>query len=117
MYRIMLVITYNYCWLQAAPLCNFRQWIDTERTQEALDFIWKSKLARVRARKTEARIKADQERRMQEHRAMQAQRRKEKEERERERERKRERARRAKAAVEAGGSQVLRKGKWPRCTQ
>ena len=113
---MLVLTTFNFCWLQATPLCDFRQWIDTERTQEALDFIWKAKLARVRARKLEARKKAEDERRQQEHRVMQARRRKEMEEREMETERKRERARRAKAAVEAGGSQVFRKGKWPRCT-
>ncbi|TVU34630.1 hypothetical protein EJB05_16471 [Eragrostis curvula] len=96
------------------PLCDFQQWIDTERSEEALEYISSWKRGKAREKELAARHKAERE---EEERRREEERKKAKEKRDKERERRRERVRRAKEAVEAGGPDVLRKGKWPRCTQ
>ena len=99
------------------PLCDFVQWLDTEQSQEAKDHIeyqarWAAKRwwRMVHEEQMEEKRKKDQEdiwKRIEEVERQKA------EEREAGRERKRERARRAKEA----GPEIIRKGKYPRCTQ
>ncbi|TVU05407.1 hypothetical protein EJB05_48568, partial [Eragrostis curvula] len=98
------------------PLCDFQQWIDTERSEEALEYISSWKRGKARDKELAARHKAEREKREEEERRREKECKKAKEKRDKERERRKERIRRAKEAVEAGGPDVLRKGKWPRCT-
>ena len=99
------------------PLCDFRQWIDTARPQAAFEFFERQKEKRERDRQIQQRWEMENERDERARIKREEEERKAAEQRAAERERKLERARRNKAAMEEGGEDALRKGKWPRCTQ
>ncbi|TVU40292.1 hypothetical protein EJB05_13750, partial [Eragrostis curvula] len=98
------------------PICDFKEWIDTERSKLAMEVVERNVTAKRIRRENAARAIAKRERKEAEEHERAEVRKKEAEQREKERERKRERARRAKQALEEGGSQAVRKGKWPRLT-
>ena len=98
-------------------MCDFRQWIDTERSWEALDFICKRKRLREQKEESDRHRAWINKRKAERQREIDDKLKKEKEMREIEREKKRERARRAKEAIARGGEDAIRKGKWPRATQ
>jgi hypothetical protein len=100
-----------------APLCDFRQWIDTERPKQAFDYLRREKEMREMEEEFRVRRMKQKEKEEEMTRRREEKLRKEAEKREAEREIKRERARRNKAALDEGGEDALKKGKWPRCTQ
>ena len=95
------------------PLCDFKQWIDTEIKQEDKRYMelckkWEAeRLERLEKRRQEKAAEKKRKEEMERRHAV---------ERREDRERKVERAHRAKAALE-DNPDALRKGKWPRCTQ
>ena len=95
------------------PLCDFKQWIDTEIKQEDkryLELCKKWEAERLEMMEKRCQEEAAEKERKEEMERMHAAERRE------DRERKFERARRAKAALE-DNPDALRKGKWPHCTQ
>ncbi|TVU42540.1 hypothetical protein EJB05_08952, partial [Eragrostis curvula] len=99
------------------PICDFKEWIDTERSELAMEVVERKVTAKRIRRENAARAIAERERKEAKERECVEERKKEAEQHEKERERKRERARWAKQALEEGCSQAVRKGKWPRYTQ
>ena len=113
-----LVMTSNMIWGKTPPpLCDFVQWLDTEQSQQDKDHV--ERQARWAAQRWQRMLHEEQmeEKRKKNQEEIQKRiaevERQKAEEREADRERKRERARRAKEA----GSEAIRKGKYPRCTQ
>ena len=95
------------------PLCDFKQWIDTEIKEEDKRYMelykkWEAELLERLEKRCQEEA-AEKERQEEIERRLAAERREE-------RERKVERARRAKAALE-DNPDALRKEKWPRCMQ
>ena len=112
-----IVMTSNMIWGKTPPLCDFVQWLDTEQSQQDKDHV--ERQARWAAQRWQRMLHEEQmeEKRKKNQEEIQKRiaevERQKAEEREADRERKRERARRAKEA----GSEAIRKGKYPRCTQ
>jgi len=111
-------MTSNMIWGKTPPpLCDFVQWLDTEQSQQDKDHV--ERQARWAAQRWQRMLHEEQmeEKRKKNQEEIQKRiaevERQKAEEREADRERKRERARRAKEA----GSEAIRKGKYPRCTQ
>uniref|UniRef100_A0A0E0L109 Uncharacterized protein n=1 Tax=Oryza punctata TaxID=4537 RepID=A0A0E0L109_ORYPU len=99
------------------PLCDFVEWIDKEMTEFVKSMIqsWRERQEEreERQRQRAAKEKAERERREELELRELARLNREKEERAKDRSRKLARAQRAKDA----GSEAVRKGKYPRCTQ
>ena len=113
-----LVMTSNMIWGKTPPpLCDFVQWLDTEQSQQDKDHV--ERQARWAAQRWQRMLHEEQmeEKRKKNQEEIQERiaevERQKAEEREADRVRKRKRARRAKKA----GSEAIRKGKYPRCTQ
>ena len=111
-------MTSNMIWEKTPPpLCDFVQWLDTEQSHQDKDHV--ERQTRWAAQRWQRMLHEEQieEKRKKNQEEIQKSiakvERQKAEEREADRERKRERARRAKEA----GSEAIRKGKYPRCTQ
>ena len=99
------------------PLYDFKQWIDTGRGPDAIDFLPRQIELRKWEKEMRNRRMAEREREEEIKRRRKEKLRKKVEKHEEERERKRERSRHAKATLEEGDADAVRKGKWPRCMQ
>ena len=111
-------MTSNMIWGKTPPpLCDFVQWLDAEQSQQDKDHVerqvrwaaqrWQRMLHEEQMEKKRKKDQEEIQKRIAEVERQKV------EEHETDRERKRERARRAKKA----GPEVIRKEKYPRCTQ